>query len=704
MIPRINLNKEYGIVFDGGGARGAYQIGAWKALEEAGVKIGAVAGTSVGALNGALLCMGDLKKAEDLWKEITFSEVMDVDDVLMEEIFDKERNTPVRELLKELWAKLKDGGVDITPLKEMISEVLDEEKIRNSGKEFCLTTLSLTDRKGLELSISDIPEGLLPDFLMASAYLVGFKNEPLHGKKYMDGGFVNNVPTKSLVERGYHDIIQVRIYGPGRKKRAEIPEDGCFYEISPDVSLGSILEFSSKRSRQNLKIGYFDAKRMIYGLEGYIYYIEQTHEECYYEEIIKNMGELEKTELKLRLKLPRNCTDKELIMGMLEASAKLMRIPKYRIYEVDELWDMVCAKYACYPIERLEEMPKFVHVINGMREEYKMNLKGRHFLSLKDYTAAEIDYLVNLAAELKEKKKQGIPVDVLKGKNIALIFEKTSTRTRCSFEVAASDLGMGSTYLDPSSSQFGTKESIKDSARVLGRIYDGIEYRGFEQAIVEELAEYAGVPVWNGLTNEYHPTQMLADLLTIKEHFGRVKGLKLVYLGDARYNVGDSLMILCAKMGMDYVVCAPEKYFPNEELVAECREYAKESGATITLTDDLMAGTKGADIIYTDVWVSMGEPDEIWAERINDLNGYKVTKEVMENAGSQSVFLHCLPSFHDLKTKVGKEKCEKFGLTELEVTDEVFESEQSLVFDEAENRMHTIKAVMAATLGAFGNE
>ena len=333
-----------------------------------------------------------------------------------------------------------------------------------------------------------------------------------------------------------------------------------------------------------------------------------------------------------------------------------------------------------------------------------MNLTGKHFLTLKDFTPEEITYLVDLAADLKAKKKKGIPVDVLRGKNVALIFEKTSTRTRCSFEVAAKDLGMGSTYLDPKASQIGKKESIKDTARVLGRMFDGIEYRGYGQEIVEELAKYAGVPVWNGLTNEYHPTQMLADLLTIKEHLGRVKGVKLVYMGDARYNMGNSLAILCAKMGMHFVACAPEKYFPDQELVKECMEYAKESGATITFTDNVEEGTKGADVIYTDVWVSMGEPDEIWEERIRELSPYKVTKEVMENAGSQAIFLHCLPAFHDLDTIIGKEMGERFGLTELEVTDEVFESPQSVVFDEAENRMHTIKAVMAATLGAFTEE
>lgn len=329
-----------------------------------------------------------------------------------------------------------------------------------------------------------------------------------------------------------------------------------------------------------------------------------------------------------------------------------------------------------------------------------MNLKGRHFLTLKDYTPEEIAYLLELSADLKKKKKEGVLTDTLRGKNVALIFEKTSTRTRCSFEVAAHDLGMGTTYLDPKGSQIGKKESIADTAKVLGSMYEGIEYRGFGQEIVEELAKYAGVPVWNGLTNEYHPTQMLADMLTIKENFGRLKGIKLVYMGDARYNMGNSYMIACAKMGMDFVACAPKKYFPNEELVAQCQEYAKASGATITLTEDVMEGTKDADVICTDVWVSMGEPDEVWAERIKDLSPYKVTKEVMTNGKKETIFLHCLPSFHDLNTGIGKEMGERFGLKDMEVTDEVFQSEQSKVFQEAENRMHTIKAVMAATLGA----
>ena len=327
-----------------------------------------------------------------------------------------------------------------------------------------------------------------------------------------------------------------------------------------------------------------------------------------------------------------------------------------------------------------------------------MNLKGRDFLTLRDYTKAEITYLLDLAAELKEKKKKGIPVDDFRGKNVALIFEKTSTRTRCAFEVAAHDMGMGTTYLDPSGSQIGKKESIEDTARVLAGMFDGIEYRGFGQEIVEDLAKYSKVPVWNGLTNEYHPTQMLADLLTIREHFGTLDGIKLVYMGDARYNMGNSLMVACSKMGMDFVACTSKEYFPNDELVAACQEYAKISGATITLTEDVKAGTKDADVIYTDVWVSMGEPDEVWEERIKALTPYKVTKEVMENAGEKAIFLHCLPAFHDLKTKIGKEIHDKYGIDDMEVTDEVFESEQSLVFEEAENRMHTIKAVMVATI------
>ena len=329
-----------------------------------------------------------------------------------------------------------------------------------------------------------------------------------------------------------------------------------------------------------------------------------------------------------------------------------------------------------------------------------MQLKGRNFLKLMDYTPEEITYLIDLSQELKEKKKKGIRHDELTGKNIALIFEKTSTRTRCSFEVAAHDLGMHVTYLDPSGSQIGKKESIADTARVLGRMFDGIEYRGYGQEIVEELAEYAGVPVWNGLTNEFHPTQMIADMLTIREHLGRLKGVKFVYMGDARYNMGNSLMVTCAKLGMDFVACTNKKYFPNDELVKYCKDVAETTGASITLTEDVAEGTKDADVIYTDVWVSMGEPEEVWAERINDLKPYQVNAIAFENAKDSAIFMHCLPAFHDLNTKTGALMGEKFGITEMEVTDEVFESPQSLVFEEAENRMHTIKAVMAATLTA----
>lgn len=327
-----------------------------------------------------------------------------------------------------------------------------------------------------------------------------------------------------------------------------------------------------------------------------------------------------------------------------------------------------------------------------------MDLKGRSFLKLLDFTADEITYLLDLAAELKDKKKKGIPVDTLRGKNVALIFEKTSTRTRCAFEVAAYDLGMSTTYLDPSGSQIGKKESIADTARVLGSMYEGIQYRGYGQEIVEELAKYAGVPVWNGLTNEFHPTQMLADLLTIREHFGKIKDIKLTYMGDARYNMGNSLMVACAKMGMHFTACTTKEYFPAPELVEECKQIAALSGGSITLTEDVEAGTKGADVIYTDVWVSMGEPDEVWEKRIKELSPYQVNKKVMENAGEQAIFMHCLPAFHDLKTEIGAKMNQKFGITEMEVTDEVFESKQSVVFQEAENRMHTIKAVMAATL------
>jgi len=327
-----------------------------------------------------------------------------------------------------------------------------------------------------------------------------------------------------------------------------------------------------------------------------------------------------------------------------------------------------------------------------------MNFKGKSFLKLLDFTPEEIEALLDLSAELKEKKKKGIPHRYCEGKSIALVFEKSSTRTRCAFEVAGADLGMHPVYLDPSGSQMGKKESIADTARVLGRMFDGIEYRGFGQEVVEELSAYAGVPVWNGLTNEFHPTQILADFLTIREHFGSLNGIKLVYMGDARYNMGNSLMIGCAKMGMHFVACAPKEFFPSKELSDQALKIAETTGAKIEFIEDPMVATKGAHVIYTDVWVSMGEPDSVWEERIRLLSPYRVTSELMKNAGPQCRFMHCLPAFHDLKTTIGKQIYEKFGIDCMEVTDEVFESEASIVFDEAENRMHTIKAVMAATL------
>lgn len=326
------------------------------------------------------------------------------------------------------------------------------------------------------------------------------------------------------------------------------------------------------------------------------------------------------------------------------------------------------------------------------------NIRGRNYLKLLDYSAKEIRYLLDLAKDFKSMKRSGVPHKYLEGKNIVLLFEKTSTRTRCSFEVAGLDLGMGVTYLDPGSSQMGKKESIADTARVLGRMYDGIEYRGFSQELVEELAEYAGVPVWNGLTDEFHPTQMLADLLTIEENFGRLNGINFTYMGDARNNMGNSLMIACAKMGVNFTACAPKDLFPEESLVAKAKEIADEAGSIIRLTEDVKEGTTGADVIYTDIWVSMGEPDEVWESRIKILKKYQVSAEVMRNAKETAIFMHCLPAFHDTKTKIGADIAEKFGLPEMEVTNEVFESKQSVVFDEAENRMHTIKAVVYATL------
>lgn len=327
-----------------------------------------------------------------------------------------------------------------------------------------------------------------------------------------------------------------------------------------------------------------------------------------------------------------------------------------------------------------------------------MTLKNRHFLKLLDFSSEEIKYLVDLSARLKEEKKQGIAHDVLRGKNIALIFEKTSTRTRCSFEVAAHDLGMNVTYLDPDASQMGNKESIEDTARVLGRMFDGIEYRGFGQEIVETLAKYAGVPVWNGLTNEFHPTQIIADMLTVRECFGKLEGIRFVYMGDARYNMGNSLMVGAAKLGLDFVVCTDKRYFPDEKLVDECKKIVKETNGSITLTESVEEGCKDADVIYTDVWVSMGEPEAAWKERIDALLPYQVNAKAFSYAKENSVFMHCLPAFHDLGTKVGREVYEKYGLKELEVTNEIFEGKHSVVFDEAENRMHSIKAIMYATL------
>ena len=681
MKPVIDTSKEYGIVFDGGGARGAYQIGAWKALREAGVQIRAVAGTSVGALNGALVCMGDVDTAEDIWRKMTFSTVMDVDDEWMERLFRKE--TSLKEFLNEGWKKLKDGGIDITPLRKLIHETVDEETIRTCGIEFALLTFSVSDFKELDLSVEDIPEGLLEDFLLASAYLLGFKNERLHGKKYIDGGVINNVPLNSLVKRGYENIIEVRIYGPGREPRVKLPEGSIKYEIAPRVKLGSIIEFSGKRSRQNLTIGYYDAKRLIYGLEGFIYYVEQTHDEKYFEELLGELKELEKAEIGLMLKLPLGFTDKELFMGMLEAAAKIFQIPKYQIYTDEQLYDIVYEKYQ--KSDRMCNLPRFVHVLAGLREEQSMNLKGRSFITLKDYTPEEILYLLDLAADLKEKKKQGITGESLKGKNIALLFEKPSTRTRCAFTVGAADEGGIPTYLSGNEIQLGHKESIEDTARVLGRMFDGIEFRGFRQEHVEALAKYSGVPVWNGLTDEYHPTQILADLLTMREHFGYLRGLKFVYLGDGRNNMANSLMIGCAKVGVDFVIIAPECLWPTKELIGLCEEYAEESGSTITVTDDVEA-VENADVLYTDVWASMGEEDKA-AERIELLTPYQVNTALMDKTGKEStIFMHCLPAVK------GKE-----------VTEEVFESRASVVFDEAENRLHTIKAVMVATLGTGTN-
>ena len=677
MEPIIDLTKEYGLVLDGGGARGAYQIGAWKALREAGVKINAVAGTSVGALNGALICMDDVEKAEQIWHEMTFSDVMDVDDAWMEGLFQKENS--LRDILGEIKHVLAEGGVDITPLRNLIHEHVDEKKIRGSGIELCLLTFSVSRMKEMDLSIHDIPEGLLEDFLLASAYLIGFKNEKLHGQTYVDGGIVNNFPINSLLERGYRNIIQIRIYGPGRTPKARVSDDTVLYEIAPKAKLGSILEFHSKRSRQNFKLGYYDAKRTIYGLVGQIYYIEQTQEEWYYKKILEGLSDIERAEIAFVLRLPLKHTDMDFYLAMLEASAKLLRVPKYQIYTVRQLEREVYRKYD----KRKDKinLPRFVHIFMDIRKDYEMNLKGRHFLTLKDFTPEEILYLIDLAADLKAKKKQGITGNSLKGKNIALIFEKPSTRTRCAFTVGAQDEGGIPTYLSQHDIQLGYKESVKDTARVLGRMFDGIEFRGFKHEHVEQLAEYSGVPVWNGLTDEYHPTQILADLLTMKEHFGYLKGLNFVYLGDGRNNMANSLMIGCSKVGVNFAIIAPKELWPEEGLVELCQDYGKESGATVTITDSVDA-VKGADVLYTDVWCSMGEEDKT-VERIALLHPYQINQEMMNKTGKEgTIFMHCLPAVKGN-----------------EVTEDVFEKYADVVFDEAENRLHTIKAVMVATLG-----
>ena len=677
MRPVIDLSKEYGLVLDGGGARGAYQIGAWKALHEAGVQIRGIAGTSVGALNGALICMGDVDEAEHIWKEMTFSKVMDVDDDWMERLFQKE--VPMRELLKELMLRLRDGGIDVTPLKDLIHNVLDEDRIRSAGIDFSLLTFSLSDMKELDLTLDEIPEGLLADFLLASACLLGFKNEPLHGKTYLDGGVINNVPLNSLVKRGYRDIITVRIYGPGREPRVRLDEGTQVYEIAPRVHLGSIIEFQGKRSRQNLKIGYYDAKRMVYGLKGLIYYIDSDRDEEEYTTMLSNISEKTRKEIRAKLRLPHTATNETLYLAMLEASAKYFRIPKYQVYTENGLSELVHIQYA----KRKEEpgLPGFIHILAGIREEKKMNLTGRSFLTLKDFTPDEIRYLVNLAAELKAKKKNGIKGHTLDGKNIALIFEKPSTRTRCAFTVAANDEGGLPTYLSGNEIQLGHKESVEDTARVLGRMFDGIEFRGFRHSHVELLAKYSGVPVWNGLTDDYHPTQVLADLLTIQEHFEYFEGLKFVYIGDGRNNMANSLMIGCAKVGIDFVLIAPSELWPMRSLVRTCQEYAEASGATITISDDTNA-VEGADVIYTDVWISMGE-EEKTDERKALLHKYQVNRKLMQKTKKDTtIFMHCLPAVKGY-----------------EVTEDVFESPASVVFDEAENRLHTIKAVMVATLG-----
>jgi len=445
------------------------------------------------------------------------------------------------------------------------------------------------------------------------------------------------------------------------------------------VKLGSIIEFDGKRSRHNMRIGYYDAKRMLYGLIGRIYYIEQTREQWYYEKILEELSEIEKAEIAFILRLSLGYTDVELYLAMLEASAKLLRVPKYQIYKVQELEEAVAVRYDS--LEDKIHLPRFVHILMNIRKDNEMNLKGRSFLTLKDFTTDEILYLVDLAAELKAKKKQGITGNSLKGKNIALIFEKPSTRTRCAFTVGAQDEGGIPTYLSQHDIQLGYKESVKDTARVLGRMFDGIEFRGFKHEHVEQLAEYSGVPVWNGLTDEYHPTQILADFLTMKEHFGFLKGLNFVYLGDGRNNMANSLMIGCAKVGVNVTIIAPKELWPSEELVELCEDYATEAGSFVLVTDSTDA-VKDADVLYTDVWCSMGEEDKT-VERIALLHPYQINQALMEKTGKEeTIFMHCLPAVKGN-----------------EVTEDVFEKYADVVFDEAENRLHTIKAVMVATLG-----
>ena len=487
------------------------------------------------------------------------------------------------------------------------------------------------------------------------------------------------MPLNSLVKRGYRDIITVRIYGPGREPRVRLDQGTQVYEIAPRVHLGSIIEFQGKRSRQNLKIGYYDAKRMVYGLKGLIYYIDSDRDEEEYTTMLSNISEKTRKEIRAKLRLPHTATNETLYLAMLEASAKYFRIPKYQVYTENGLSELVHIQYA----KRKEEpgLPGFIHILAGIREEKKMNLKGRSFLTLKDFTPDEIRYLVNLAAELKAKKKNGIKGHTLDGKNIALIFEKPSTRTRCAFTVAANDEGGLPTYLSGNEIQLGHKESVEDTARVLGRMFDGIEFRGFRHSHVELLAKYSGVPVWNGLTDDYHPTQVLADLLTIQEHFEYFEGLKFVYIGDGRNNMANSLMIGCAKVGIDFVLIAPSELWPMRSLVRTCQEYAEASGATITISDDTNA-VEGADVIYTDVWISMGE-EEKTDERKALLHKYQVNRKLMQKTKKDTtIFMHCLPAVKGY-----------------EVTEDVFESPASVVFDEAENRLHTIKAVMVATLG-----